>query len=353
MRQQQATPAATFEEICTALKSDLIGYSMTPVAEGEVSAVWVSSGTKALQRRSDDAVLGPALVRGSQVLLDKSLETSFAGQRVALQLRLTADNGQLLLYPSLSILGVAIAIPTMVLSGIQQFEVPLGLLGARLVISVSGWAMASGILRFNLDPSLATSMWFVPPVHFGQVPVSLPFAQLTRAPIPAVSTPADLVALLALHGQPNGSDRDPGPTVQGFRDPRLQVFASGVAGWGPNWREDRLIRPFANTPRPEGIQRAHVEIGPQRGAGNVYVVGWTSAQETDFDFILHMGNTFLGGWGEIDWRVVGFYYDESPFPAQRSLPRPQKASRHTNGHARAIPEELEQPLPEAGGSVRI
>jgi hypothetical protein len=172
-------------------------------------------------------------------------------------------------------------------------------------------------------------MWFVPPVHLGQVPVSLPLAHLSRAALQPVATPADLVALLTLSGEAPSRSPESGAVVRAFRDPRLQVFASGVAGWGPNWREDRLIRPFANTPRPEGIQRAHVEIGPQRGSGNVYVIGWASAQETDFDFILHMGNNFFGGWGDIDWRVVGFYYDESPFPRATA----DRALHTTNGRS--------------------
>jgi hypothetical protein len=138
-----------------------------------------------------------------------------------------------------------------------------------------------------------------------------------------LSSPAERLALQArAHMQqvflaepsPDAASRD-SVDVRGFRDPTIEVFAADVAGWGPNWRENRIIRPFANRPRPDGIRRHSVQIGPQRGAGSVYVVGWLSDQESDFDFILHIGNGFWGGWGDIDWRVQGYYADIQPFPS--------------------------------------
>jgi hypothetical protein len=70
-----------------------------------------------------------------------------------------------------------------------------------------------------------------------------------------------------------------------------------------------------------------VDLGPQRGAGAVSFEGWLSDQETDFDFVIHIGNHFFGGWGEIEWRVQGVYADVQPFPrdvgARRSEEHPR------------------------------
>lgn len=356
LAEHRTKPGSTFQEVALALRTPLGNYNMNPVAEGDVNFAWLDGGRRRL-RLATASTRSVSLVRGSEVVFERTFSNSFAGQPVSAHVRITADNGQLLLFASLAMLGANVAIPPMTVSGDRQVEVPLVVLGARLVVSISGWRLESGAVRFDLGLSLVTSMWFVPAVTLGQVPVSLAVTQLTRSGIPAVATPADLVALLALSaqraapsqagGNPIHSTSSTSP-VRAYRDPRLQVFASDVAEWGPNWREDRLIRPFANTPRPEGIQRAHVEIGPQRGSGNVYVVGWASAQETDFDFILHMGNDFFGGWGDINWRVVGFYYNESPFPRT-----PAGAPAYsTNGKSRLPADEFPMPMPEGGGSIR-
>lgn len=344
LRAEEAQPRASLDEVAFALRSDLARYAMTPVAEGDVQAMWLPSGGRYLR---DAHSRSTALVRGSTVLYEQSFSATFAGQSVGLHVRISADNGQVLLTLALSMLGQQVTVPPLAISGDQRIDIPLGFLGARIEVSVQGWSVDPTSIRFQLGLSLLTSMWFVPPVTIAQIPITLPLSQLSRA-VPAAATPADLVALLSLNGLDRTAEVVSQPSVQAFRDPRLQVFASGVAGWGPNWREDRLIRPFADRPRPEGIQRLHVEIGPQRGAGNVYVVGWASAQETDFDFILHMGNNFFGGWGDIDWRVVGFYYDQSPFP--RSVPALTQGA--SNGNGKSSTPEVAVTVPRGNGAAQ-
>lgn len=124
--------------------------------------------------------------------------------------------------------------------------------------------------------------------------------------MPGVFIPTTVVARSA---RPNESQ------LQTYREPRIEVFGQGRASWGPNWREERIIRPFVEGPRPDGITRWGLpQIGPQQGNGNIRVVGWLTPQETDFDFVLHIGNSFFGGWGSTPWRVLGVYADINPFP---------------------------------------
>ena len=134
--------------------------------------------------------------------------------------------------------------------------------------------------------------------------------------MPGVFIPTSVVARASESGGlVHPSQQTDSPQVNAYRDPLPQLVAEGRAYWGPNWREDRIIRPFENRPRMDGVTRRGLpSIGPQQGNGNVFVKGWLSSQETDFDFVLHIGNNFFGGWGNTHWRVHGVYADINPFP---------------------------------------
>jgi metacaspase-1 len=340
--------SSTLDAVVAAIEAPLQDYAMTPVAENAglpYLAPLQKAGSRALV---SPLRIVPPVARAGTIVFEQHWHTSQVGQPIEITLRIAAANGELTAFLVVRAFGSTMASQPIRVSGNTSFPVQLGFFGAKLVVSVSDWSFGRGSIDFTLQLDLASDLPFVPQIRIDRLPVHIEVAQLTRtAALQTASTsPADLVALLQLSQasqpaqlldgtQPNGSRA--ASTVAVFRDPRVQVVASGVAGWGPNWREDRIIRPFQDRPRPDGITRTNVpQIGPQRGSGNVYVVGWLSNQETDFDFVLHMGNHFFGGWGDIDWRVEGIYADIQPFPRAPTT-KPEERSG-TNGKSRYLPE---------------
>lgn len=341
LRQVRSTPAWSLADTVDTIASDLYDYEMTPVAEGDTLRSYLEPSAATKRETSLPGVgrLRSTALRAATVVFQQTWSFNCYGAAVSLAFGIAAENGELVASGLLQGLGRPVQVPRIRFGGNQQANISLGILGLNLEVRVSDWTRVPSGLQFRLRLRLTSGIPFVPAVDIADVPVVVPretFRRVSSAPTSA----ADLLAAINLNqiagkrGEHNASARsvDVGSSVRGYRDPWLQVFAAGVAKWGPNWREDRVIRPFQedNRPRPDGIRRHAVEIGPQRGAGNVYVVGWLSAQESDFDFVLHMGNGFFDGWGEIDWRVVGYNADISPFPRA-----PEKSP--TNGHGRSLP----------------
>jgi metacaspase-1 len=338
-------------DITRDIEDPLRPYEMTPVAENGATPYFpapVRSSTRASGTTRNDS-LAPSIIsaRGGVVVFEQSWFAEFIGQSLGVGVRVTADNAELTAYITAQFMGSVLASPPVRVAGDMSFPVPLGFMSSRLLISVSDWSMTAQAIDFVLQLDLVTDLPFVPRLQVGRAAVHVDVLSLARVPAPVVTSPADLLALLTLQQMSTGANFQTkatrmdsrGPSeMRGYRDPLIQVVAAGVAKWGPNWREDRVIRPFAEggRPRMDGVIRHSVEIGPQRGAGNVYVVGWLSDQETDFDFILHMGNNFFGGWGEIDWRVQGTYADINPFPraAADSLTARRIASAHVEQEPR-------------------
>jgi metacaspase-1 len=324
-------PDATIAEIVTAVEPDLTRFEMTPVVEGASGLKYASERRLPGTPRSPRSLQQPSPKRAGAVVFDQSWTANLFGQDLGLDLKIVASTGGLVGHPTVRTFGTTLLVPPFRIDGNTLVPVELGYLGARVVIAVSGWVLDSSSIRFDLNIDLTANLPFVPRVRIAQVPVWLPVTVFDRAALQTpVSSPAELLAVLTLQQMQTATGSHAGPTVsrepvilRGRRDPWLQVFAAGVTAWGPNWREDRIIRPFADRPRMDGIRRHSIEIGPQRGKGNVYSVGWLSEQESDFDFILHIGNGFFDGWGDIDWRVVGYNADIDPFPRDVPTDRPR------------------------------
>jgi hypothetical protein len=334
---------STLDQAITAIELPLQDYAMTPVAENAALPYFAPSkkGARALAAFASPLRAAPSPSRAATIVFEQHWQTALMGQPIEVGMRISASNGELTAFVTTRGFGNTMTSPPIRVSGNLTFPIQLGFFGVQIVVAISDWTFGRNTIDFTLQLDLTNELPFVPHVRIARVPVHVDVTQLTRNAALQTSSPADLVALLQLAqlGQqqpqlPNGA-REPS-AIAVYRDPRIQVVASGIAGWGPNWREDRIIRPFQDRPRPDGITRTNVpQIGPQRGSGNVYVVGWLSNQETDFDFVLHMGNHFFGGWGDINWRVEGIYADIQPFPRATAKPEQHAA---TNGKSRSTPE---------------
>ncbi|MBX3159458.1 MAG: caspase family protein [Deltaproteobacteria bacterium] len=339
LRRLREVPGTTLTDAALAIEPALRGYNMTPVAEnGDVR--YLSPGGRRSRKRT--RAVRASSARAATVVFDRAFHARLLGQELSVSVRVANDGGELIAHVAATYLGQSFASPPIPTTGNLTFPLDLGMFGLRLVVGVTGWQRVAAAIAFTLELSIVSDLAFVPHVDIGRTAVHVDLASMTRGLAAAYATsPADVVALLALHGAtPPPNDR--AATAGASRDPAIQVFATGVAKWGPNWREDRIIRPFADRPRPDGIRRYEVRLGPQRGQGNTYVVGWLSDQETDFDFVLHMGNNFFGGWGERDWLVEGYYADIQPFPRSRgATPRASEAAiaaaRGRTPHAPADP----------------
>lgn len=339
--------SAPVSEIVAAIEPALRLYEMTPIAEGTEASYFAvpapRSDARSLALTSAPAF--PAIatrvsaLRAASVVFEQHWHTTVIGQPIGIVVRISAQNGELKASASTMLAGRTHSSPPIPITGNLTCPITLGFLGISLELAISDWRYERNAIDFSLGLALTSALPFIPRVHIARVPVHIEVGELTRdLTTPAVTSPSDLLAMLTLQQMTSAAQSREPSTARAFRDPRIQVVASGVAGWGPNWREDRIIRPFADRPRPDGLTRHSYDIGPQRGSGNVYVVGWLSDQETDFDFILHMGNHFFGGWGDIDWRVQGIYADIQPFPRTVNGARPE-----SNGTPRAP----EQPLASA------
>jgi hypothetical protein len=344
LKQSNSSAAGTsIDDLVAAVEPQLRPFEMTPVAETG-AAPYYPAPTARAPAPILSVMRSPVPSRTGSIAYEQTFHALLLGQDIAVSVRITAANGELTSYVTARFMGETLTSPPIATNRNLSLPIALGYFGVRLVYSVSSWQFAPGAIQFVLGLDVTSDLPFVPRVHVARVPVTINPAMRDRGLVAApVASPADLVALLTLQRlssrepaapQPAGGDA---PVITGFRDPTLEVFDSGKASWGPNWRENRAIHTFAGRPRPDGIVRHHVEIGPQRGNGNVYVVGWLSAQDSDFDFILHMGNDFFGGWGDIDWRVVGYYANIQPFPRE-AVPSPAPTPRtRTNGEAQLHP----------------
>lgn len=298
-------------EVVAAIEPLLRPYEMTPVAEhGELPYFAAASrpADGAISRRE---LVAPALaravtVRAGSVVFEQQWTASLLGQPMTVAVRISAHSGELTADVTARVLGVGHTVPAIRIAGNLRRPISLGALGIMLELEISGWRNDGRSIHLDLELGATFGDGAQGRLRIARVPVEIDLGGLSRS---LVTSPAELLAAFALQGPPPDMGMP-----RASREARIQVAASGVAGWGPNWREDRVIRPFQDRPRPDGITRHSVDIGPQRGSGNVYVVDWLSDQETDFDFILHMGNHFFGGWGDIDWRVHAVYADIQPFP---------------------------------------
>jgi hypothetical protein len=306
-------------------RADAIDFG-SPAPRASSNAVQLSRGRARLAAR-------PSAARAATVVFEQSWETILLGHEVGISAQVAAASGELSVSASVALMGRAHVSPRIRVTGSATHAVALGVLGLSLELSISEWSNAGDAFDFLLGLALTSSIPFVPRAQVARVPVHVQVGDLTCGLAPmAVASPSDLMALLTLEHLSTAARGDTSPprgraAARAYRDPRIQVLASGIAKWGPNWREDRVIRPFADRPRPDGITRHSVDLGPQRGAGAVSFEGWLSDQETDFDFVIHIGNHFFGGWGEIEWRVQGVYADVQPFPrdvgARRSEEHPR------------------------------
>jgi hypothetical protein len=289
----------TLDETITAIEKPLQEFAMTPIADNAAIAFCVQ-GARTL---TAPFRLGN-VVRAGTTVFERHWQTNLIGQPVEVDVRITAANGELAAHVLTRAFGAMFTSPAIRIAGNVKTAIDLGLFGVQVVMTVSDWAFSRGAIDFVMQLELANDRAFVP---------------RTRAPVHI-----DVTQLVSSQRSP-AVQRPPPPTesreITVYKDPRVRVVASGIASWGPNWREERIIRPFQDRPRPDGIVRANVpQIGPQRGSGHICVVGWLTSDETDFDFVLQISNHFFGGWGDIDWRVEGTHVDVLPFRRPRSTP---------------------------------
>jgi hypothetical protein len=310
-----------------AIAPDLRHFEMDPTVEG-AAEVPILVGRRT--RSAEGLLTGVRATGARRVVYNGSWDSNLLGQRLGVGLRITSQSGSLYANLSALVFGAPLEIAPIPLQGNLELAIPLGLLGAELVFGVSRWRSDQQAISFTVTIEVRMGIFFGSKVRVAEVPVSVPLSTMTRGPeARAPKSAEEMVAMLTLNSlstgplvETSGPRAVQTPTVYGSRELLVQVVGADIAKWGPNWREDRIIRPFANRARPNGLRRWGLpKLGPQRGSGNVYVVGWLSDQESDFDFILHMGNNFFGGWGEIDWLVEGYYAVNDPFP-NRALEEP-------------------------------
>jgi metacaspase-1 len=115
------------------------------------------------------------------------------------------------------------------------------------------------------------------------------------------------------------------PTRSSAARGEIVEFGSDRIGFGPNWREDRLI----DFRLPEGGVRdgdALVYAAPGSN-GNCYFVRWLNPDNPrDGRFWLHIGSPFFGGGGQCVWVVNGHYENLDVFPP-RAASKARKQAR--------------------------
>ncbi len=187
----------------------------------------------------------------------------------------------------------------------------LGIFNVQVVLAITNRTFGRGTIDFVVQVDLVNDEAFVPHTR---IPVHIDVTQLTvlhragstpRAPLSSGAMPSDTakpVAVCASSHRALPGDRTGARTAS---------FAQSEIAHHPS------------------ITRTHApQIGPQRGCGNVFVVGWPTNDESDFDFVLHVGNHFSGG--EIDWKVEGIVAGIVPFSrGTNSSPPHATSSRPT------------------------
>ncbi len=364
LKELEAQRAGSVSSVVKAISPPLASYDMHPELDGPAELKTQPFVLATYDQASGETVRAPG-----QIVFDESWSTHLMGMQVGAEVRISVQRGGYDCQLIGKIGGGNALILPMRLDGNTSQSVDL-MFGFKLIFSSSRWSTSSNSVDFDLTVQVVPpSFPFLPfqPVTLVQRQVTLPSPKLSRALVVPAS-PADLLALIQLSQMGPGAGAPVSSPVpsraslsrasRGYGDgENIVQLDDGRIEWGPNWREDRLVEVgFLR----QGQHRRDVTFGGQQGQGNVYFVRWASDDETNGDFIVHIGNHFFGGWGSTRWYLQGWYSDITPFPrgteaAARSsaaasvnaAPRP-----HQNGKAKAMPEELEMEAPEAGGSIR-
>lgn len=198
LKQAVANPQITIAELVVGIEPPLQVYDMTPVSESAVGIPYSSS----MGRRSLSTLpLGQAIaIRSATTVFEQQFSATVIGQPLAVKVLIAASNGALDVYLTLSGFGMSMPVPPMRIDGDMSVPIPLNMLGLQLVFRVTGYAIESQVIRFNIVLDVTTSIIFVPSVRVAQVAVEVPTSAFTRnlSLSTAPGSASELVALLTL-----------------------------------------------------------------------------------------------------------------------------------------------------------
>jgi hypothetical protein len=324
-----ATPQASMDTLLTDVAKTLAGFNMHPEIHGAAplrASTFLIDPPPVIR-----ALRAPSVGAPRMVPYTEKWSSSVAGLPVSVELSVTQADDGFLFQITPQVAGFRTTIP-ITASGDFSYPIPIPYVGV-LNVGVSGWSLGNGKLDFDLTLTVTTSIPFVPPLRLCREHISVPLDQAQKA-LPTPQTAAEFVAMLQLL-QLTGSAPQPYASVVGrdvtVIDDTPHDWRQGDAGWGPNWRENRRI---VVDYLPPDQERVAVNLSAQNGSGNVYLVGWSSDDPHDPSFVLHMGNSLVGGWGSIHWTVTSRNAYEIP---NRGLGAP--IQRDTNGQSRPSQSE--------------
>lgn len=300
----EAKPDAPIDALVKTVGTAVESYNMHPEAQGPAelrSAAFLAGAT--IKRA---APLSAGMTR-SPVLFDGHWNTSIVGLPVSFELRVKRGGGTFVFELTPGVAGSKFNV-TLPVSGNMSIPIPLTMIG-QLVVDLRNWSVSPTQLDFDLTARIVPSLPFIPSVTFARERISVPLRLDERSFAPAQSA-ADLHAMIELVQRSLAPEHRPTTAQATNRAITAQdntPFASlcGKLDWGPNWREDRAVT-HLRLPHNQVRYGEPIFIN-QRGAGNVYFVRWVNDDPTDGSFVVHIGNSFFGGWGSIEYQVQAVY----------------------------------------------
>jgi metacaspase-1 len=304
----RATPTAMLDQLLTQFATPLSSYEMHPVAEGSVNARSQPYATTDTRGQSPSK-LAP-VARRLATLWEHCWSIEVFGHRGDTCVAIALSGGDLIANMRTHLFGGGEWNVT--LTSNATFSLDLAF-GVKLRASVRDWSLGGGMLRFYLSLDIVSA--FFSAISIGAAPVAISLEPAGRSvALDQPRSAAEFLALVNLNLSATATERRGiAPPTNGARAPGDIVTMSwGDEGWGPNWREERAVRPAQQA---RAVKRTGVNFDPVRGGGWVEFRGWlTPDDERDPGFIMHIGNGFFGGWGSVHYTVEGIYEIDDPFP---------------------------------------
>lgn len=303
----RAMPTASLDQLIGQLAKTLKSYEMQPVAEG--GAALRTRPYASSNGRGDTPSLVVPAARRIATLWERCWSVEVFGHRGDACMAIAVSGADFV--ASLRTHLFAGGEWSFALSGNTAFSLDLAL-GVKLSVAVRDWSVAGGMLRFYVVLDVYSAFFAAVPVGAAQVAIPLEAADRGLA-FAQPSSAAEFLAMVNLNMVTTPDElRGFAPRTSGARaSGDIVPFSFGDEGWGPNWREERAVRPGQ---RARGVKRTGVRFDPVRGGGWVEFRGWLTDDERDPGFIMHIGNGFFGGWGSVHYTVEGVYEVDDPFP---------------------------------------